>query len=378
MARQTSEAVLGFFPFPPPCLPLLVSHLEPTADPSETVILDPCAGEGVAIDFLARHLAVPEENVYLVELSESRTDVLKRTFPQKPILGPASFVGTGIGYNAFSLTFVNPPFADELGGGRREELTFLVKAINHTSPHGIVVLVLPEPSLFGYQRGPEDIRRAIQCRLEDAQSYALPQEHRKYKEVVVIGRKRRQPVPEGEGPMAGSWWEARLRMGVLGEATKQYKVPAGRRPKRWEQTAFTEEELKRKVAASPLGALLLPQVVKRGDRPPLPPGKGHTALVLVSGDLDGLVCPPGEPPHILRGTSRKVRFRDEAKCEEHDNEDGSYSRKEVYSERGETVVRAVDVHGKIHTFTDHPEDHPEDQDEGSNGSAPDAQDDDES
>ncbi len=264
-------------------------------------------------------------------------------------------MGTGIGYNAFSLTYCNPPFADEIGGGRREELTFLVKAINHTAPHGIVVLVVPEPTLFDHGRGPEDMRRALCCRLEGAAAFALPEEHRNYKEVVVFGRKRKQPVPEGDGALAGRYYEAANRMGVLGQPTTLYTTPPGKKPKRWEITAFTPAEFLRKIAASPLERCLKPPRIVRGDRPPLPPGKGHTALILVSGDLDGLVCPPGEPPHVLRGTARKIRFRDEAKCEDTENADGSYSRKEVYSERGETVVRAVDVHGKIHTLTNTPE-----------------------
>ncbi len=82
MARQTSEAVLGFFPFPEPCLPLLCRHLAPPGNPSETTILDPCAGEGVAIEAIGKHLGVPDDNAFLVELSESRTDHLKRHFPQ--------------------------------------------------------------------------------------------------------------------------------------------------------------------------------------------------------------------------------------------------------------------------------------------------------
>ncbi len=316
--------------------------------------MDPCAGKGIALTFLGKTLDIPDENVYAVELSESRTNDLRRDFPKMKILGPASFMGTGISYNAYSLAYVNPPYSDEMGGGRREELTFLVKAINHLTPGGVMVLVVPEPTVYDWGSGADAMRRALSCRLEGISVFQLPDEHRNFREIVVFGRKRKHAVPEGDGPLGkdAHWWESKDKIGILGQPTTTYRLPPGKAPKRWEQTDFTPEELLRKVLASPLSQLLKPPRPSEAPAPPLPPSKGHTALILASGDLDGLVWPSGEPPHVVRGTSRKITYRDEAKCESKHNEDGSSSQKEVYSEKITLVVRAVSVDGKIHTFTD--------------------------
>ncbi len=347
MARQNSEAKLGFFPFPAPCLPLLAAHLQHPADPLACTILDPCAGEGVAITELALAHYVPLANVYAVELASSRAGNLSAAYPAVNLLGPASFMGTGISYNSFSLVYCNPPFADEMGGGRREELTFLIKSIHHTIPTGIIVFICPESAVFSYGPGPESMRRAIACRLEDVEVYRLPTLQRAYDEMVVFGRKRRQTAPEGESAFVHHWWDARVMMGTLGQPIARYQPPPGRKPKRWEQTDYTPEELHKKVLASPLAIHLEPPRIAPRTRPPLPPGRGHTALRLASGDLDGLVWPPSEPPHVIRGIAKKVNYRDDAKCEQSET-----SSKEVYSERMPLVVRAVDVHGTIYTLTD--------------------------
>ncbi len=360
MSRPQANAVLGFYPFPPACLPLLAKHLEPPEDPESCFVLDPCAGKGVAVSELARHLHVPPENVYAVELSQSRTTDLRREYPQMRILGPAPFAGTGISYNAFSLIYLNPPYSDEMGGGRREELTFLVRAINHAAAGAVLVFVVPETTLFDYGHATASMRATLSCRLDDVAVFALPDAHRHHKEVVVFGVKRRQAVPDGGGVLGKDdrWWEARDRMGTLGDAPRTYRPPPGKAPKRWEQTADTPEALRKKVLASPLARHLEPPRPSRAASPPLPPGRGHTALYLVSGNLDGLVWPPGEPPHVVRGQSVKVKYRDAAKCEFNLNEDGTTSQKEVISEKPVTTVRAVSTDGTIHTFTDNtmPED----------------------
>lgn len=349
MARPQSDAKLGFFPFPEPCLPLLARHLGRPADPAACYVLDPCAGEGVAVNYLAKTLDVPGSNVFAVELSTARSETIRREYPETRILGPASFTGIAASYNCFSLSYVNPPYSDEMGGGRREELTFLVRTINHAAAGGVVVLVVPEHVVFEWGSGAESMRRTISARLEGTEFLKLPDEHRRYKEIVVIGRKSRQFSPDFDLPR---WWEARDRTGVLGDVRGTFTPPPGKPPKRWEQTAYTPEELRREVARSPLAAHLEPPRPSQAATPPLPPGKGHTALILASGDLDGLVWPAGEPPHVVRGTSRKVRYRDAAKCERKANDDGSTSEKDVFSERITLFVRAVGVDGKVHTFTD--------------------------
>jgi len=87
-------------------------------------------------------------------------------------------------------------------------------------------------------------------------------------------------------------------------------------------------------------------------RPPLSLGKGHRALLLSAGYLDGVVRPPGEPPHVVRGTCRKVRYEKSHTQEE--NSDGSTTTTTVYGEKIVPTIRAVDSTGTIKTFDNAP------------------------
>jgi hypothetical protein len=75
---------------------------------------------------------------------------------------------------------------------------------------------------------------------------------------------------------------------------------------------------------------------------------GHIALLLAAGNLDGVVRPEDEPPHVVRGTADKVEYV--ASEEENENEDGSVTKKTVLAEKIVLTVRAVGPDGEIKTF----------------------------
>ncbi len=358
MARPGAVARLLYYPFPAECLPLLFRHLETGDEPEEITIFDPCAGKGIAALALADHLKVPDANVYLVELDGERAQAIREARPNANLLGPCSFMGTQISYNGFSLVYVNPPYSDEMGGGRREELTFVVNASNLVAHGGLMVAVLPEQTLFDYGSPSESMRNAIDSRFKDVQVYALPAEHRNYRELVVFGTKRNQMVPKGEGALTKDedWAATRRRVvGELGKPSSVYKLKKGLKPKRFWKVDFTEAELIEEVKDSPLATLLEPPEPIQPPQPLITLGQGHIVLVLVSGYLDGLVFPEGEPPHVIRGTAKKIQRREHDKCTSTVDEDGRPSSKEVYIDDGVRTFRALGVDGVIYNFTDQPE-----------------------
>ena len=75
------------------------------------------------------------------------------------------------------------------------------------------------------------------------------------------------------------------------------------------------------------------------------PGIGHRAMLLASGHIDGLICPPDEPPHVIRGTAAKDRYV--KSCDENVGEDGSVTTKTVISERTRLVIRILDSQGNL-------------------------------
>ena len=146
--RLAARAKLGFYPAHPKAIEGLLTHLyvrKPNPDrPNDTIqILTPAAGEGLAIQQIAAGLRLPDSSVYTVELDGERCQRVVANIPGGHHLGPASFAGVMITGFSFGLAYVNPPFDNELGGGRREEQAFTERATRLLVPHGVLVLVCP-------------------------------------------------------------------------------------------------------------------------------------------------------------------------------------------------------------------------------------------
>ena len=104
------------------------------------------------------------------------------------------------------------------------------------------------------------------------------------------------------------------------------------------------------VAQSPLRFRIQPPADKLNyrPRPPMSPGIGHRAMLLASGHIDGLICPPDEPPHVIRGTATKDKYV--ASCDENEDENGNVTTRTVISERPRLVIRVLGLEGNITTL----------------------------
>src|SRR5260370_8157306 len=108
MMRLAGRAVGGFFPCPPEAVALIADLLHSP----EVVfcLVDPCAGKGAAVKQLAEALRCKPENVFAIELDESRAVECKAALPNGRVLAPASFLGVAATVNRFALAYVNAPF----------------------------------------------------------------------------------------------------------------------------------------------------------------------------------------------------------------------------------------------------------------------------
>ncbi len=115
---------------------------------------------------------------------------------------------------------------------------------------------------------------------------------------------------------------------------------------------MTDPEIIEALAKSPLNRHLAAPRDTTARRPPCDLGAGHIALLLASGLLDGVIYPPGEPPHVVRGTSRKVDYQPNPP-EHKTNAAGTVvAVVEVWSQKILLTVRAIDRTGSILTFED--------------------------
>jgi predicted RNA methylase len=333
-----SQVKGGYYAAAPEAVAAVLERLRPP-DCGECLILDPCAGEGKALLQLAYGLqAVP----YGIELSEDRAAVVKDSLPEGHALAPADFLRCGISYRSFSFIWCNPPYDFGTGEEGRVENQFLEKAAHLLADHGVLALVCPEDVASSFHT--VDF---FQERFNDVSAMPFPQRVRKYNETIVLGQKRKQPNAEecdGYRGYRWDWLDTWMNLRTV------YKLPAGERPKQFRKVEPTDAELSRLVAQSPLRFHIQPPADKLNyrPRPPMSPGIGHRAMLLASGHIDGLICPPDEAPHVIRGTATKDKYV--ASCDENEDENGNVTTRTVISERPRLVIRVLDSEGNISTL----------------------------
>lgn len=359
--RLAAQTKLGFYPAAPTAVDGILSHLRMPVDPAkraEVRILDPCAGEGLAVKQLASGLGIPSERIYAIELDAGRADATRAILGEGAnVLGPASFMGCRVGAQSFGMVYCNPPFDDEMGGGKRQELTFAqMSTTTLKAGSGILVLVMP----FTAIEGNIDFQTFLDANYQDAALYEFPPAVRKFKEVVYIGKRRKVDAPPEYRSFLRSLvgWRLRDTLPVIGTDGKLWALPNTWAPHTFIKREMTEGEMVEAVESSPLMSRLAPPLAREKARPPLPLYKGHVALLLASGLLDGPVYPDGEPPHVVRGTARKITYlADRSETENPDT--GAVTEKETWSQKIELSVRAVGEDGDIKTFEGQKEDEPE-------------------
>ncbi len=302
-------------------------------------ILDPCAGEGRALRQLGELLNCPANQLFGIELDDSRAEALRTAIPTANILAPANFLGCRTSFGSFPFIWLNPPF-DEAYGGNRVEEEFLWKATDWLIPGGVMAFVCPEDVIGEYT----DARRYFMAHYENCRIEPFPEEHRPYREAIVFGHKRKRPLGRDDASSRRKAWDS-----VRAPEWYRYRIPAASPPRVFQKVEPTETELQRMLAKSPLRTHLRIPPARPLPSPPLPLGIGHVALLLASGHLNGVVQPDGQPPHVVRGTARKrAVVTDVADTE---NDDGSTTTRTTIAEQIDLVIRTVDGTGHIATYS---------------------------
>jgi hypothetical protein len=198
--------------------------------------------------------------------------------------------------------------------------------------------------------------------------------------VVLFGRKRKIEIPAGSlrehGTLHKREWQWRGYVQIenippLGavQPTSWYRgnpsydrkeeldvwaLERAWKPGTFKKTSLTEEELAAALEGSPLVRHLQEVKPIPVARPPLPLDKGHLGLILASGMLDGVVNTP-HGPHVVRGSSTKVEYRNKAASSSTMNpETDAVTTKTVFSEKPVTIIRCVTGDGELYSFSNAP------------------------
>jgi hypothetical protein len=222
----------------------------------------------------------------------TRAATIAADYPEIKLLGPCSFEATRITRHSLSAVYLNAPFDDEFGGGGREEVAFLRRAIDLLIPAGILIQVCPVYEVFGSHQ----MCNLLDTWFEQLEVYLFPAECRKYNECVVFGRRRKAALTDelvseqgilttrgvrrcSDAPIAklARLGEPQFQLWNYGQpnvATRKFdldtwELPYSLGPKRFEKTALTDEELERELSRSPLYNALRQRTIKPLKRPPL-------------------------------------------------------------------------------------------------------------
>ena len=339
MARQKAQQVGGFFPIAIPALQEILDRIEPPSDNQKFYVCDPCCGEAEALAAISAHFHCDPRRVFGVELEPNRHAAAQLRLPTCQILGPANFLSCEISDHSFSFMWLNPPFDNEIGGGGRIEHDFLKHATRTLVAGGIMALCCPEPVALRW-----DVNAHFATFYEKISMVPLLAEHRHFNEVVVIARKVEDTISKSRYSNREVEYESR---------PLTYAMPRGYYPFKFQKSELLPEELAEAMKYSPLSRLIQSTPVPPLPSPPMSLGKGHVALLLASGNLDGMVYPPNEKPHLVRGTAKKLEYISSIE-DESDEETGKEKTVVTKSERITLTIRTLSDTGLIQTFLDKP------------------------
>ncbi|AGK47948.1 methyltransferase domain protein [Burkholderia thailandensis MSMB121] len=348
LARNFVKA--GYFPTDEGTLERVLLALAPSTGPM--CILDPCAGEGVAIAEAAHALGRDWVRVYAVEYDAERA-IHARQLVDRCLHG--DLMDTIISRQTFGLLWLNPPYGDlsrdangNLGyqgqGRARLEKLFYQRTLPLLQYDGVLVFIVPhtilDAELVGWlTRHFADLRiyRAV-----DTQ----------FKQVVILGRRVRQRDQAVDGAKA-------IRSHLL--AIGHGDVDADELPEVWPFAPYTvpvspaepehfyrvtldpaqfEDEVQRLQGLWPsvdthLGA------AQQTLRPPARAlSQWHLALALAAGAISGVVTSKTGKVLVVKGDTHKEKT---LQTEYTERDDGSIAETRILTDRFVPIIRAWDM-----------------------------------
>jgi len=352
----------GYFPTDEPTLERTLNALERTS--SSVCILDPCAGEGVAIAETASYLGREWVRAYAVEYDAERA-IHARHLVDRCL--NSDLMDTFITRQSFGLLWLNPPYGDllpdQLGGyqfeGRaRLEKLFYQRAVPLLQNGGVLIYIIPSYTLDAELVG------WLTKQFADLRVYRSvdPQ----FKQVVILGRRARARDLSGEYTRT-----VRTKLLHIGRG----ECVADELPLQWNELPYSvpactaEPEDFYSVKVDPAQMALEVQRLQ-GLWPDLETHLGatqrrlrapvralspwHLALALAAGAISGVVQSKAGRVLIVKGDTHKGKT---LKTEFTENEDGSVSETRILTDRFVPVIRAWDMtphsptHGQVLTIS---------------------------
>jgi len=342
MARLESKIKLGFYATPERVVDMISTYLCVSGKKGGGRVraIDPCAGEGAALEMLCRSLEIGGS--FGVEIHEERAREAAKVIG-KLIRGDAFRVRAKA--DAFSFLFLNPPYdTDE---GRRLEYKFLRWWNDFLCTQGILVLIVRQRGMVKH------LAKFVAYWFRDIEVYTFPEEeYEAFGQIVLFGVRKKEAVAD---PDVQTFLESvpnRNDLPVLTDfAFPKYEIPSS--PVNESDFYFRNldltpdemvEEVWRNGLLQDVVDQLWPDKEEAQIRPAFPLRKGHIAILVAAGLTDGLLESNGSRM-LVKGTVKKHQVRS---SETHD--DGTHIEKVL--DVLKISVRALDLNtGEIYTVS---------------------------
>jgi predicted RNA methylase len=294
--RLEGKIKMGYYPTPISVVERIKSFIRFTED---SMILDPCCGEGKALAELAEDTGA---KTYGIEIDGHRAEEAKTKLDYLLKCGCEQ---TRISNSCFSCLFLNPPYdwETEDEGSERKEKVFLKETMKYLKPKGLLIYIIPQSRLD------KSIAKILAYRFENFLAYRFQdKEYEAFKQIVLFAVKKKESSMEEEA-LGKLIQVPTIELKDIPIKDKPvYDLPSSKEIALFKSTVIDEEELVKEVSGSLLWEKFkeLARVEEQKlERPPLPLHTGHLGLLLANGCLDGIVG-EGDDMHIVKGKVEKV------------------------------------------------------------------------
>jgi len=187
--RLAAQAKMGYYPTPNTVIPILTKYLK-RQNNGLFRILDPCAGEGTALQLIGNHL---DAETFGIEIDLERGNKSKEILTKCLV---TDYQNTRISHSSFSILWLNPPYDwatrdDDIEKSERYERTFLRNCIPYLCPGGILVFLIPQRRLDRH------IAQMLSYRFEQINIFRFPEEEFKsFKQIIIFGILKKNPCKD--------------------------------------------------------------------------------------------------------------------------------------------------------------------------------------
>jgi len=326
-------------------------------------LLDPCAGEGIALAEVAHHLGRDTCECYAVEYDAQRAE------HARSLLGRclrSDVMDCMISRQSFGLLWLNPPYGDlsnepsahswqiTTPGRERLEKRFYQRAVPLLQYGGVLVFIIPytvlDAELCGW----------LTNQFTELRVFAAPEQ--RFKQVVILGIRTRSRERSGTSADTKALKEQLLAIGRGEIQTEElpedwtlspYVVPKASKPlEHFYRVSMEPEqfaaEIKQLNGLWPQFAALFAQKTLPSRQPARQMSDWHLALSLAAGAISGVIrSSKSGRTLIVKGHTYKDKL---CRTEVTMDEDGVITETRIHTDRFVPVIKAWDMTEGSPTF----------------------------